>query len=75
MNPLSVTLSECEFMFEGAGLVRPQTIKFRDVKVGEMVSHTHKFIPRQSGDRKLVATFNSRELVDVVGSRPIHIRE
>lgn len=75
LNPLPVNLSECEFTFEGPGLVRPQTIKYRDVKMGEMVSHTQKFIPRQSGERKMVATFNSRELVDVVGSRPFHVRD
>merc|ERR1711911_373858 len=39
LNPLSVNLTECEFTFEGPGLVRPQTIKYRDVKMGEMVSH------------------------------------
>ena len=29
MNPLSVSLTDCEFTFEGPGLVRPQTIKYR----------------------------------------------
>lgn len=29
MNPLPVNLSECEFTYEGAGLIRPQTVKFR----------------------------------------------
>ena len=29
MNPLSVSLTDCEFSFEGTGLVRPQTIKYR----------------------------------------------
>jgi transglutaminase 1 len=75
LNPLSVNLTECEFTFEGPGLVRPQTIKYRDVKMGEMVSHVQKFTPRQSGERKLVATFNSRELIDVIGSRPVHVRD
>lgn len=75
MNPLPVNLSECEFTYEGAGLIRPQTVKFRDVKMGEMVTHTQKFVPRYSGERKMVATFSSRELVDVVGSRPIHVRD
>lgn len=28
-NPISVTLTECEFTFEGAGLARPQTFKYR----------------------------------------------
>lgn len=75
LNPLSVNLTECEFTFEGPGLVRPQTIKYRDVKMGEMVSHVQKFTPRQSGERKLVATFSSRELIDVIGSRPVLVRD
>ena len=46
-----------------------------DVKQGEMVSFVQKFTPRLSGERKLVAAFNSRELGDIVGSRPIHVRD
>ncbi|KAK4036206.1 hemocyte protein-glutamine gamma-glutamyltransferase [Daphnia magna] len=75
MNPVSVSLTECEFTFEGPGLVRPQTVKYRDVKPGEMISFVQKFMPRFSGERKLVATFNSRELGDIIGSRPIHVRD
>lgn len=75
MNPVPVTLTECEFTFEGAGLARPQTVKYRDVKQGEMVSFVQKFTPRFSGERKLVATFNSRELGDIFGSRPVHVRD
>lgn len=29
MNPVPVNLTECEFTFEGPGLARPQTVKFR----------------------------------------------
>lgn len=46
-----------------------------DVKPGEMISYVQKFIPRFSGERKLVATFNSREFGDIVGSRPFHVRD
>ncbi|KAK4021474.1 hypothetical protein OUZ56_003389 [Daphnia magna] len=75
MNPVPVTLTECEFTFEGSGLVRAQTVKYHDVKPGEMISFFEKFLPRFSDERKRVATFNSRELGDIVGSRPIHVRE
>merc|ERR1712137_963968 len=75
MNPLSVNLTDCEFTFEGPGLVRPQTVKYRDVKMGEMVSHVQKFTPRHNGERKMVVTFNSRELIDVVGSKQILVRD
>jgi transglutaminase 1 len=40
-----------------------------------MISFAHKFLPRFSGERKLVASFNSRELGDIIGSRPIHVRD
>ena len=43
--------------------------------MGEMVNHVQKFIPRHSGDRKIVVTFNSRELVDIVGSKPVPVRD
>jgi len=75
LNPLSVSLTDCEFTFEGPGLVRPQTVKYRDVKMGEMVSHVQKFTPRHNGERKMVVTFNSRELIDVVGSKQILVRD
>ena len=29
LNPLSTALSDCEFTFEGPGLVRPQTVKYK----------------------------------------------
>lgn len=32
MNPVSVSLTECEFTFEGPGLVRAQTVKYRWVR-------------------------------------------
>jgi transglutaminase 1 len=40
-----------------------------------MISFVQKLTPRFSGERKLVATFNSRELGDIMGSRPIHVRD
>ena len=50
-------------------------MNYSDVKMGEMVNHVQKFIPRHSGDRKIVVTFNSRELVDIVGSKPVPVRD
>lgn len=46
MNPVPVTLTECEFIFEGSGLVRAQTAKYHDVKPEEMISFFQKFLPR-----------------------------
>ena len=46
-----------------------------DVKMGEIVSHVQKFTPKLSGDRKIVVTFSSNELVDVVGSKQVSVRD
>lgn len=35
-----------------------------EIKQGELISVVQKFTPRSIGERKLVATFNSRELGD-----------
>nr|CAH0110183.1 unnamed protein product [Daphnia galeata] len=43
MNPISVTLTECEFTIEGPGLVRAQTVKYRDGKPREMISFASSF--------------------------------
>lgn len=45
----------------------------RDVEVGEELRYTHGFIPRRSGSQRLVATFTSKELIDIGGSSVIEV--
>lgn len=74
-NPLNKALRDCYFTFEGPGITRPITVKFRKIQPLEEVRHIQKFIPTRSGDRKLVATFNSNLLKDIFGSRTIQVAD
>lgn len=48
---------------------------YREVCPRETFSYTQTFVPRASGERRLVACFASRQLQDVVGQRPVVVRE
>ncbi|KAJ9586417.1 hypothetical protein L9F63_019932, partial [Diploptera punctata] len=67
-NPLKTTLTNCKFRYEGPGLVRNTVIDYREVQPEEEVRVQHRFNPQRSGNQKLVAAFNSKELVDITGS-------
>lgn len=61
-------LSGCKYTIEGYGLQKPQCYDFRDVQPKEDVTFTGKFVPKRSGQRTVVATFNSNRLQGVGGS-------
>ncbi|KAF2351038.1 Transglutaminase N-terminal [Trinorchestia longiramus] len=71
-NPLDIPLTDAFVTMEVSGSVRPRTIRIdREVRPHEVFSYTHTFVPRAAGERRLVATFSSRQLQDVVGQRPV----
>lgn len=72
-NPLNVTLTDCYFTIEGPGLQRPKQVKHRDVRAGELVQYSENFTPRRQGERKIVATFTSRQMSEVTGSCNINV--
>lgn len=75
-NPLTDTpLTYCTLSVEGPGLQRPRISRQRDVKPGELVTFTERFFPRRSGLRKIVATFNSKQLTEVTGSTTVTIND
>ncbi|KAK7067665.1 hypothetical protein SK128_006968 [Halocaridina rubra] len=75
-NPLDVTLTDCFFSMEVGGSYRPRTFRInREVRPREMFTYSQTFVPRRSGDRRLVAAFTSRQLHDVTGSRKLVIRD
>ncbi|XP_018014264.1 hemocyte protein-glutamine gamma-glutamyltransferase isoform X2 [Hyalella azteca] len=75
-NPLDVPLTDCFLTMEVSGSVRPRTIRIdREVRPHEVFSYTHTFTPRAAGERRLVACFASRQLQDVVGQRPVVVRD
>ncbi|CAG4998454.1 unnamed protein product [Parnassius apollo] len=73
-NPLTVHLTDCYFTVEGPGVQRPRQIRFRDVKPGELVNYQDKFIPRRSGERRIVATFSSRQMDEIFGCTVVTVR-
>ena len=48
---------------------------YRDVMPHEEFVHQMVYYPRRAGDRRMVATFSSRQLQDVTGQRRMFIRE
>ncbi|XP_071448771.1 hemocyte protein-glutamine gamma-glutamyltransferase-like [Hetaerina americana] len=75
-NPLTDTpLTNCTLSVEGPGLQRPRISRQRDVKPGELVTFTERFFPRKSGQRKIVATFDSKQLTEINGSTTITVSD
>ncbi|XP_029050164.2 hemocyte protein-glutamine gamma-glutamyltransferase-like [Osmia bicornis bicornis] len=72
-NPLKRTLTECKFNYAGPGLSKNKTLMFRDVEPEEDVYVEHQLVPQKSGAQKIIATFTSKELVDITGSAAIDV--
>ncbi|XP_044729882.1 hemocyte protein-glutamine gamma-glutamyltransferase-like [Chrysoperla carnea] len=72
-NPLKKTLTNCKFHIAGSGLIKNQRIPFRNIRAKEHVKAKTFFIPKSSGDHKLIATFISKELVDMTGAAKIEV--
>lgn len=72
-NPIKRKLTNCVIHYEGPFMARFSEIKYKDIEVGEKLKYTHRFIPRTSGSHRLVGTFTSKELIDVVGSSIINV--
>ncbi|CAG7834007.1 unnamed protein product [Allacma fusca] len=75
VNPLSVSLTDCYLFYESGGITNPVYRKIKDIKPGEMLNVNEQLTPRKSGDSRLVAVFNSRQLRNVQGSKIITVRE
>lgn len=70
-NPLNLSLTDCLLTVDGPGLVRPNKIPID--KVGpkaEMVKEVD-VRPTKEGDTTMVATFNSKELINLSGSSSV----
>ncbi|CAG9856791.1 unnamed protein product [Phyllotreta striolata] len=71
VNPLKTTLTNCKFHVSGAALLRNQIIAHPNVKPGAVVSVETKVVPKYVGELKLVATFHSKELMDISGTAKV----
>ncbi|KAF0308137.1 Hemocyte protein-glutamine gamma-glutamyltransferase [Amphibalanus amphitrite] len=74
VNPLSVPLTDCMFSFEGSGLIRPSVSQLRStVQPGATFTHAESFVPRMSGEKTIVASFQCRQLFDIEGSKTLTV--
>jgi len=75
-NPLDVPLTGLELSVDGAGLMRPRNIAIDgEIKPNGQFSHTITFLPRIHGDRKIIASFNSKELFDINGTKNFKVKK
>ncbi|KAG5310071.1 TGMH glutamyltransferase, partial [Acromyrmex insinuator] len=74
-NPLKKTLTNCQFNYAGPGLSRNKTLTFRDVGPEENVYVEHQLVPQKPGEQKIIATFTSKELVDITGCATVDVLE
>ncbi|XP_045617264.1 hemocyte protein-glutamine gamma-glutamyltransferase [Procambarus clarkii] len=75
-NPLDVPLTEGQLSVDGAGLMRPRVIKIEnDVPAKGLFTHTINFLPRIHGERKIIASFNSKELFDIAGAKSVIVQK
>ena len=74
VNPLEQELTRCTFSIEAPGItISKQKHKFKNIKAKEKVDFELEGIPNRTGQTTIVATFNSNELYNIIGSRKISI--
>lgn len=74
-NPLKKILTNSKFQYAGPGLSKNKTIEFRNVDPEESIYVEHELVPQKSGPQKIVATFTSKQLVDITGSISVDVNE
>lgn len=67
-------LTECVFSLAGPILEKSIELKCPNVRPGNIVKATARITPRKKGAGKLIATFCSRELVDVSGFAIVKVK-
>lgn len=72
-NPLKRPLTDCKFNYAGPGLSKNKTLAFRDVEPEEDIYVEHQLVPQKGGSQKVIATFTSKQLVDITGSAAIDV--
>lgn len=72
-NPLKIALTNCVFNYAGPGISKNKTLKYRDVAPLEDIRVEHQFVPQKSGRQQIIATFTSKQLVDVTGSTTVDV--
>ncbi|EFA00611.1 hemocyte protein-glutamine gamma-glutamyltransferase [Tribolium castaneum] len=75
VNPLKKILTNCRFNLSGPTLIRNQVIRYSDVKPGGLVKINADITPKIAGEQILVATFSSKQLIDIRGSAKVEVLE
>ncbi|RXG53875.1 Hemocyte protein-glutamine gamma-glutamyltransferase, partial [Armadillidium vulgare] len=71
-NPLDDELTDCQLSIDGSGLLRPRAIKIPGTVTPKgKFAYYFRFSPKVHGNRKIVASFNSKELFDISGMNSI----
>lgn len=73
MNPLKKILTNCKFNISGPTLLRNQVVPYPDVKPGALVKVDADIVPKIDGEQKLIATFTSKQLLDITGSAKFEV--
>lgn len=75
-NPLDTPLTNCHLSIDGSGLMRPKSFDIEgDVDPEGQFSYTMRFRPRIHGDRKIIASFYSKELSDINGVKSFSVKK
>ncbi|KAK7066356.1 hypothetical protein SK128_022864 [Halocaridina rubra] len=72
-NPLPVALTNCSLMVDAPGIMRPKTIQLDNVDPKAEMLYELKMYPWKKTTSTVVATFNSKELIDLTGSTALDI--
>ncbi|RXG71622.1 Hemocyte protein-glutamine gamma-glutamyltransferase, partial [Armadillidium vulgare] len=71
-NPLDDELTDLQLSIDGSGLLRPRAIKVPGTVIPKgKFAYNFRFSPKVHGNRKIVASFNSKELFDISGMNSI----
>ncbi|XP_076321353.1 hemocyte protein-glutamine gamma-glutamyltransferase-like isoform X2 [Tachypleus tridentatus] len=73
-NPLNRILDNCVFTVEAPGVTGSFHSKFRNIWPKENIVHVERLFPQRSGLIKIVVAFNSRQLIQVLGSTQIAVK-
>ncbi|ROT63475.1 hypothetical protein C7M84_018633 [Penaeus vannamei] len=75
-NPLDMPLTDCHLSVDGAGLMRPRAIDINtEVPAHGEFTYTLRFLPRIHGERKIIASFTSKEIFDIRGMKTMNVQK
>ncbi|XP_060561323.1 hemocyte protein-glutamine gamma-glutamyltransferase-like isoform X2 [Ruditapes philippinarum] len=73
VNPLPVTLTNCELRVDGPGVQKPTKYKQQNVNAGATYTGKFNMCPKKPGDREIVVYFNCTQIYAVNISHQIKI--